>query len=68
MRTNIDIDDELLEKAMRYAGTKTKKATVEEALNMLVRRYEQRRALELRGTVEWVGDLDEMRRSREFPR
>ena len=68
MRTNIDIDDELLEKAMRYAGTKTKKATVEEALNMLVRRYEQSRALELYGTVEWEGDLEEMRRSREFPR
>ena len=66
MRTNIDIDDELLEKAMRLAGTKTKKATVEEALLLLVRRYGQRRALELRGTVEWVGDLEEMRRSREF--
>ena len=68
MRTNIDIDDELLEKAMRLAGTKTKKATVEEALRIMVRRYGQRRALELRGTVEWVGDLDEMRRSRDFPR
>jgi Arc/MetJ family transcription regulator len=68
MRTNIDIDDELLEKAMRLAGTKTKKATVEEALRILVRRYGQRKALELRGTVEWVGDLDEMRRSREFDR
>lgn len=68
MRTNIDIDDELLAEAMRVAGTKTKKATVEKALAMMVRRYGQRRALDLRGTVEWVGDLDEMRRSREFPR
>ncbi|HEV8560628.1 MAG TPA: type II toxin-antitoxin system VapB family antitoxin [Actinophytocola sp.] len=68
MRTNIDIDDELLEKAMRLAGTKTKKSTVEQALEMMVRRYEQSQILELRGTVEWEGDLDEMRRSREFPR
>ena len=68
MRTNIDIDDDLLDKAMRYAGTKTKKATVEEALRMLIRRHEQKRVLELYGTVEWEGDLDEMRRSREFPR
>jgi Arc/MetJ family transcription regulator len=68
VRTNIDIDDELLDKAMRLAGTKTKKSTVEEALRLLVRRYEQRRVLELYGTVEWEGDLDEMRRSREFPR
>jgi Arc/MetJ family transcription regulator len=68
MRTNIDIDDELLAKAMRLAGTKTKKSTVEEALKMLIRRYEQSRVLELYGTVEWEGDLEEMRRSREFPR
>lgn len=68
MRTNIDIDDELLDKAMRLAGTKTKKATVEEALQQLIKRYEQQRVLELYGTVEWEGDLEEMRRSREFPR
>jgi Arc/MetJ family transcription regulator len=68
MRTNIDIDDELLDKAMRLAGTKTKKSTVEEALRLLVRRHEALRVLELYGTVEWEGDLTEMRRSREFPR
>lgn len=68
MRTNIDIDDELLEKAAKALGTKTKKATVEAALERAIRRHEQSRVLELRGTVTWEGDLDEMRRSREFPR
>ncbi|HEY8055223.1 MAG TPA: type II toxin-antitoxin system VapB family antitoxin [Terriglobales bacterium] len=37
MRTNIDIDDALMRKAMRAAGTQTKKATVEAALQLLVR-------------------------------
>jgi Arc/MetJ family transcription regulator len=68
MRTNIDIDDALLAEAMKALGTKTKKETVEAALERAVRRYQQRRVLELRGTVEWDGDLEEMRRSREFPR
>lgn len=66
MRTNIDIDDDLLAKAMRLAGTTTKKSTVETALEMLIRSYEQRKVLELYGTVEWEGDLAEMRRDRDF--
>jgi Arc/MetJ family transcription regulator len=68
MRTNIDIDDELLAEAAKVLGTTTKKATVEAALERIVRRHRQRRILELEGKVEWVGDLAEMRRSREFPR
>lgn len=66
MRTNIDIDDELLAEAMKVFGTATKKATVEAALERAVRRHRQRGALELRGSVEWVGDLDEMRGGRTF--
>ena len=64
MRTNIDIDDELLGEAMRLAGTATKKSTVEIALRELIRRYRTRRVLELRGAVDWRGDLDEMRSGR----
>ncbi|MCA1842501.1 MAG: type II toxin-antitoxin system VapB family antitoxin [Actinobacteria bacterium] len=62
MRTNIDIDDELLAQAQALAGMKGKKATVEFALRELVRRKQRHTALELRGTVNWEGDLD---RSRE---
>lgn len=68
MRTNIDIDDELLDKAMRLAGTATKKSTVEKALELLIRSHEQRKILELYGKVEWDGDLEEMRRDRDFDR
>lgn len=61
MRTNIDIDDDLLADAMRAAGTTTKKATVEAGLRELIRRRRIRAVRELRGKVEWAGDLDEMR-------
>jgi Arc/MetJ family transcription regulator len=64
MRTNIEIDDELLAEAMRAAGTLTKRSTVEAGLRELVRRDRVRKVRELRGTVEWVGDLDEMRSGR----
>ncbi len=64
MRTNIDIDDDLLAEAQRVAGTKTKKATVEYALNELVRRKQRRSVLKLRGKVAWAGDLDESREGR----
>jgi Arc/MetJ family transcription regulator len=66
MRTNIDIDEELLTKAMEAAGTTTKKATVEEALRRLIQNLERRKAIaELRG-IGWEGDLDEMRQGRNF--
>jgi Arc/MetJ family transcription regulator len=64
MRTNIDIDDDLLAEAMRVASTTTKKATVEAGLVELIRRHRTRKVRELRGTVDWVGDLDEMRSGR----
>lgn len=64
MRTNIDIDDELLAEAQRVAGTRTKRATVEYALRELVRRKDRRSVLELRGSVTWEGNLEESRRGR----
>lgn len=64
MRTNIDIDDDLLAEAARIAGTTTKKSTVEAALRELIRQHNVRRVLELWGSFEWEGDLPEMRRGR----
>lgn len=63
MRTNIDIDDALLERAMKTIGAKTKKAAVEEGLRRIVRGSEQARAVERMRGLGWEGDLDEMRRS-----
>ena len=63
VRTNIVIDDELLAEAQRLCGAPTKRATVEFALQEVVRRRERRKVLDLRGKVEWEGDLGKSRRS-----
>jgi Arc/MetJ family transcription regulator len=55
MRTNIEIDDALMKKAMKTsgAGAKTKKAVVEEALRLMVRIRAQEGMRELFGKVRW---------------
>lgn len=62
MRTNIDIEDELLAAAMDASGLKTKKATIEEALKRLVENYRLHRAIEDIKGIGWEGDLDSMRK------
>ena len=58
MRTNIEIDDELLSQAMTATGLPTKRATVEEGLRLLVRIRKQVEALaDLRG-LGWEGNLN----------
>jgi Arc/MetJ family transcription regulator len=64
MRTNIDIDDELLDEAMKATGLPTKKATVEEALRSLVDRHRRLAAYKNLAGLGWEGDLSEMRRGR----
>ena len=61
MRTNIDIDDQLMETAMKVSGTHTKKETVELGLKTLVQLAEQSEIKKLKGTLTWHGDLDDMR-------
>jgi Arc/MetJ family transcription regulator len=65
MRTNIEIDDELLEEAMAATGLKTKKATVEEGLRKIVQMSRQRQAFEALRGFGWEGDLEAMRTDRE---
>ncbi len=63
MRTNIEIDDDLMAAAMAEGGFSTKKETVETALRELLDRRRRGRGLSaLRGKVDWIGDLDAMRR------
>ena len=64
MRTNIVIDDRLIEKAMRKAGVKTKRAAVEAGLRLLIQVKSQGRVRHLRGKIPWAGDLNEMRADR----
>jgi Arc/MetJ family transcription regulator len=53
MATNLSLDPELLQKALEVSGEKTKKAAVTKALKEFISRREQRRILELFGTLEW---------------
>ena len=62
MRTNIEIDDELLSEAMAATGLATKKATVEEALRLVVSQKRRREALRSTAGIGWDGDLETMRR------
>ncbi len=62
MRTNIVIDDRLMNEALQLTDLKTKKAVVEEGLKLLVRMKKQQKIKSLRGKLRWEGDLDEMRR------
>ena len=61
MRTNIVLDDELVEKGMNYTGIKTKKKLIDVALRELVQRKERKEILRLKGKLHWEGNLDEMR-------
>jgi Arc/MetJ family transcription regulator len=64
MRTNIEIDDQLVSKAMRSSGARTKKAVVEAGLRLLVKTHSQTAIRRLRGKVQWEGDLNESRLGR----
>lgn len=56
MRTNIDIDDELLARAMQGGSFATKKETVEAGLRLLARQAAYREVLKWRGKLKWEGD------------
>jgi len=64
MRTNIDIDDALMDEAITVSGEPTKRAVVERALSLLIATHGQASIRKLRGKVQWRGDLRESRRDR----
>ena len=64
MRTNIVIEDNLMEEALKVSGLKTKREAVEEGLRLLVQTRRQKRIKRLRGKLKWEGSLDDMRRDR----
>ncbi|WP_237154875.1 type II toxin-antitoxin system VapB family antitoxin [Oryzibacter oryziterrae] len=61
MRTNIEIDDDLIAEAMTATGLKTKKAAIDFALRELVLANRRREAIRALDGLGWDGDLDEMR-------
>jgi Arc/MetJ family transcription regulator len=64
MRTNIVIDNSLMQRAMKATGLSTKKAVVEEGLRLLIKVKGQEGIRRLRGKIEWEGDLGAMREGR----
>ena len=61
MRTNIVIDDELMQKALRLSGLHTKKEIVEAGLRLLVQMKQQEGIRRARGKLKWSGDLESSR-------
>ncbi len=64
MRTNVVIDDDLMESALKASGIKTKKDAIEEGLKLLVQLKTQEKIKGLRGKLKWTGNLQAMRLDR----
>lgn len=64
MRTNVVIDDDLMESALKTSGIRTKKAAIEEGLKLLVQMKGQEKIRGYRGKLKWTGSLEEMRLDR----
>ncbi len=61
IRTNVVLDQDLIEEALELTGLKTKRAVIEEALRLLTQLKRQERVRTLRGRLHWEGDLDALR-------
>lgn len=65
MATNLDIDKELIQEALKLGGHRTKRAVVEEALQEYVRRRKQLTITELFNTIEYEDDYDYKQQRRQ---
>lgn len=61
MRTNVVIDDQLMESALKLSGLRTKKDAIEAGLRLLVKFKRQAQIKDYRGKLKWTGNLDKMR-------
>jgi Arc/MetJ family transcription regulator len=61
VRTNVVINDDLMESALKSSGIKTKKEVIEEGLKLLVQMKNQEKIKKFRGKLKWTGSLEEMR-------
>ena len=59
IRTDIVIDNTLMQEALKATGLKTKKETVELGLKTLITLRKQAEIRELKGKLHWEGNLDE---------
>ncbi len=58
MATNLALNPDLVERALKVSGEKTKKAAVTRALEEFIARRSQRRLLDLMGRLEWDESFD----------
>jgi Arc/MetJ family transcription regulator len=64
-RTNVVLDDNLVEDCIKATGIKTRKALIDHALRELLRHENQIKILDLKGSINWEGNLDEWRQDRK---
>ncbi len=65
-RTNVELDENLVQECIKATGIKTQKSLIDHALRELLRHENQLRILELKGNVTWEGNLDEWRQERSL--
>jgi Arc/MetJ family transcription regulator len=58
MPTNLSIDPELIDRALKASGERTKKAAATKALQEFIARRRQKRLLDLMGELEWDSSYD----------
>ena len=63
MRTNIEINQRLINEAQQLSKVATKKKVVELALENFIRTLKRKKMLDYRGKAVWEGNLDEMRKA-----
>ena len=61
MRTNVVLDDDLMQSALRVSNSRTKKGAIEEALQLMVQMKSQLEVRQYRGKLKWTGNLEESR-------
>ena len=64
MRTNVVLDDSLMQTALELSGYKTKKKALEEGLKLLIQLNRQKKIRGFRGKLRWTGNLDATRTDR----
>jgi len=63
-RTNVMLDEKLIDECLKATGMKTQKSLIDHALRELLRHERQKKILELKGNINWEGHLDEWRQGR----
>jgi len=63
-RTNVVLDDKLVDKCQKATGIKTRRSLIDYALHEVLRHENQKKLLELKGNVDWQGDLSLWRKGR----